>query len=87
MFPVGCLIAWKWRNLQVHDEEYIKPMNTDVIIRDFLKDFRKKWCGEELEPPKENIIQIAWQPPPVGWNIMNVDGRISRKATQAVGVS
>lgn len=50
------------------------PLNTETIVRDYLKEYRRKWCGETLEPTREHIALIKWQPPPDGWTKMNVDG-------------
>ncbi|RDX75709.1 hypothetical protein CR513_44385, partial [Mucuna pruriens] len=56
---------WKWRNLQVHDPNFVRT--------------RKPWINIGVSSihnpsPLKVIMHISWQPPPSRWVRLNIDG-------------
>lgn len=65
-FAIICWLIWKWRNLHMHDTNFMVPQNTGEIVKRHLRQFYGKWGPEEDECQDQGVVWVRWMPPPQG---------------------
>ncbi|CAJ2673373.1 unnamed protein product [Trifolium pratense] len=79
-----CHCLWIWRNRELHEENYNRPMQPVLYIMQRLREYYQasKVSGTVVSVPKR-VSWIRWQPPEEGWVKVNSDG--ASKGEQMAG--
>lgn len=85
LFATGCWCIWRWRNLQIHDDDFNVPQNVVAQIREHWRNYTRKCQGEGILTAQEQIAWIDWEPPPLNWFKVNVDGVLTSRGEAACG--
>lgn len=74
---VACHQLWVWRNKHVHDDTFVRPLNTYNIICSFVEQYKDGTTS--LRPVmslNRRQVNVSWKPPPHDWVAINTDGSV-----------
>ncbi|KAJ8758607.1 hypothetical protein K2173_000328 [Erythroxylum novogranatense] len=77
LFVVGCWLMWKWRNHEVFDGNFTRPLNEAMVVYKVAAPFHMSILAGEtnnFSPNGRMWRNISWLPPSNGWIALNTDG-------------
>ncbi|XP_028767839.1 uncharacterized protein LOC114725488 [Neltuma alba] len=87
LWGVSIWKLWLWRNNSIFNDNFIKPSNPTAVIMQTWRHFVQiQEMNLALNQSRGQVP--AWQPPPIGWFKLNVDGAMamSKKMARCGGV-
>ncbi|KAF7820561.1 ribonuclease H [Senna tora] len=77
IFPIGCHLLWKWRNMLCKDENFCTPNEPHKIILRQAKLFMQAWVIKESTVPRVRTASVpGWKKPNQEWIKVNTDGAV-----------
>ncbi|KAL4359579.1 hypothetical protein AHAS_Ahas08G0091500 [Arachis hypogaea] len=76
VFITACWRIWQWRNKEIHEQQYRRPMQPYAKINKEAKKIKKALEKAYLIGQRRGRIErnVQWNPPPAGWIKLNSDG-------------
>lgn len=83
-WAAACHHLWHWRNKHVHDEDFVRPMNTSNVVKQFVTEY-KKGAGtfDSVMSLNRRVVNVSWKPPQQGWVTINTDGAVKESTGSA----
>jgi hypothetical protein len=70
----ACHNLWMWRNKEMHDENFVRPVYTVQHVNNRVKDYHQAKRANDVVGGREYVMQqIGWQPPSGNFVKINTD--------------
>lgn len=85
MWGISVWLLWNWRNKATFQEEFHKPRNPISVIKSMWISFCPDLMSDEITVGGEeaSVEHQGWDPPPMGWVKLSVDGAVSQSSQRA----
>jgi len=81
-WAVACHSLWTWRNKELHDEGFPRPIYPAQHVLQVVKNYALAFM---VNASRHETILIGWKPPDNGWVRLNTDGSCKEGAVAGCG--
>lgn len=68
VWATTCAAMWRWRNMELHDEDFVRPKWPWIDIAKWVQDYSQALdsIGSKVVVAK-HCMNVSWLPPANGW--------------------